>query len=210
MRTYLDTTQLIDITGITDDPITTLGSVEAVLRNEEFEVDFPFHVVPDYFHIPSDGIIGKDFMKRFRCNIDYDSMMFSFYLDNSLVSIPIMEGPTDDTIVLPARSEVMRQFTLENRIDQPMLVTPQEVKPGVFIARTMINSSKPLLTVLNTTERVVVLKNSYVEVEEVSDYDVFEVDKIENNERRTEILTEILKERTPERCRDELLPLCQE
>lgn len=46
-------TEVIDITGITDDPITTLGYLNATLRVDEFRVEHPFHVVPDYFNIPS-------------------------------------------------------------------------------------------------------------------------------------------------------------
>lgn len=36
-----------------------------LLKGKDFKVNHPVHVVPDSFHIPSDGIIGKDFLKRF-------------------------------------------------------------------------------------------------------------------------------------------------
>lgn len=150
-RTLLDVTDLIDITGITEDPITTLGCVRSELGNDSFQTNFPIHVVPEEFNIPSDGIIGKDFMKRFRCSLSYEDMTFRFYLEGKLVVIPILEGPEEDTMVLPIRSEVIRQFNLRQMIVEPQLVDSCEISTGVFVARTIINSSRPLVRVLNTT-----------------------------------------------------------
>lgn len=62
-----------------------------------------FHVVPDDFGIPADGIIGKDFLKIHKCLIDYDEMSLSFQFNNVNISIPILEGPSDNIITLPAR-----------------------------------------------------------------------------------------------------------
>lgn len=104
-RECIDTSEVIRITGITDEPINTIGSLQATIGNDDFNVDFPFQVVPDHFHIPSDGILGKDFLKRFKCNIDYDTMSLTFYVGNRLIILPISEGPREHTIVLPARSE---------------------------------------------------------------------------------------------------------
>lgn len=40
-----------------------------------------FHVVPDNFPIPYDGLIGNDFIKRYKCHIDYenDSLRLGVY-----------------------------------------------------------------------------------------------------------------------------------
>lgn len=105
-REYLNTSDLIDLTGITEEPITTLGWRDVNLSNDDFEIKHALHVVPDDFNISSDGILGKDFMKKYRCVLDYENMLLSFWIDNSLISIPILEGPEGNTIVLPARSEV--------------------------------------------------------------------------------------------------------
>lgn len=209
-RERLDTSELIDITGITDFPISTLGFVEATLKNDDFMVNFPFHVVPDHFHIPSDGIIGKDFMRTFKCKIDYDTMLFTFRLDNQTISIPMLEGPTDGTIVLPARSEVTRQFNLRTKIMNPRLVSAQELKKGVFVARTVINSSNPLLRLINTTGKVMVIRNDIIDTDDLSDYDVFNLNDVKRDEERTGTLINILRKQAPDYCHDKLLPLCEE
>lgn len=209
-REILSTENLIDITGITDYPITTLGCTEAELSGNEFQVNFPFHVVPEHFNIPADGIIGKDFMKKFRCNIDYNSMSFSFFINDRWVSLPILEGPTEQTIVLPARSEVTRQFMLREEIVRPRFVCSQELKSGVFVARTIIDTSRPLLKLMNTTDKVLIVRNDKIQTESMTDYDVFDLKKMDNTEDRVETLMTILKDEMPEYCQDKLLPLCRE
>lgn len=206
----LNTSELIDITGIIDEPISTLGYLDATLRNDEFQVDHCFHVVPEDFHIPSDGIIGKYFMKRFRCNTDYETMDFSFYVGNQRISIPILEGPTDKSIVLPARSEVIRQFVLRKEVSEPQLVCSQELKKGVFIARKIINNSTPLLQLINTTNKVMIVRNDQVETESLDDYDVFDLTKTGHDTTRTETLMKILRNSAPAYSHGEFFPLCTE
>lgn len=199
-RECLDVSQLINITGITEEPISTLGCLAATFKNDDFQLDFPLHVVPDYFHIPSDGILGKDFMKSFRCNINYDEMLLSFFLGDRLISLPMLEGPSERTIVLPARSEVIRRFNLRQSVTQPTLICSQELKAGVFIARTIVNSQQPLLKLLNTTNQVLTIRNDKLELDDLSEYDVFNLDKTDDTEDRTKVLIDILREATPEYC----------
>lgn len=92
----------IQITGITDDPISSLGFVDTELIDENFLITHPLHVVSNSFHIPSDGILGKDFLKRFMCDISYRTGFPTLWLSNQPVYIPIAEGPVVNTLVLGA------------------------------------------------------------------------------------------------------------
>lgn len=212
-RECFDVDNLIDITGITDNPITTLGSKEVILSNDDFEVEHVLQVVPDDFNIPSDGIIGKDFLKRFKCNLDYNSMLLTFCLGDKLVSIPVLEGPEGNTMVLPARSEVVRRFNLRNKIIGPQLVNNQELKEGIFVARTIIDSSRPsrpLVRILNATDYVKVIKNDRLEIEDLSDYDIFKMEKTLDSPERTKVLLKIIEQNVPNYAKEKLLPLCAE
>lgn len=64
-------------TGITDEIIQSFGTVSIDIFFHEIILSHKFHVVPDDFNIPSDGIIGKDFNRRFKCVIDYGDMIFT-------------------------------------------------------------------------------------------------------------------------------------
>lgn len=204
-----DTSELIQITGITDEPISSLGYVDTDLINENFIINHPLHVVPNSFHIPSDGILGKDFLKKYRCDISYRERCLTFWLHNRRISIPIHEGPGEDTIVLPARCEVVRKFKLRNS-NSPRLIDSQEIKQGVFVARTITNTNEPLVRVINTTDEVKVLKRNRLHTEDLSNYYVYNLDKVRDTKERNEILTELIRQNTPEEAQELLLPLCTE
>lgn len=204
-----DTSEIIRITGITDDPICSLGVVATELISDNFEVTHPLHVVPNSFHIPSDGILGKDFLKRFNCEISYRDKLLTLWLNGQPISIPIIEGPEEDTIVLPARSEVVRRFTLR-RSTEARLAINQEIGKGIFVARTVIHSNEPLIRILNTTDQVKIIKRNRLQTEKLSDYYVYTLDKVQDTVERTAKLMEIIKQNTPEYVQTKLLPLCTE
>lgn len=207
---HLNTDDLVDITGVTDSPITTLGNIDAVIGNEYFHINHVLHVVPNSFHIPSDGILGKDFMKKYKCNIDYESMLLTFYLNEQLITVPILEGPHDNVIVLPARSEIIRKFDLKKKFDTPQIVDSQEIIKGVFIARTIVDSSQPLLKIMNTTNEVKVINNTRLNTESLSDYDVYTLDDAQNTAERKVKLLNIIQNNTPKYAHKIFLPLCEE
>lgn len=70
----IDTSETIRIKGVTNDPIESYGTVWLKIYFNDCVIEHLFHVVPDSFNIPADGIIGKDFNRCFRCKIDYDDM----------------------------------------------------------------------------------------------------------------------------------------
>lgn len=73
---------IIKLTGIAKTPIFSIGSfnLKIVVQNIEFE--HKFHLVANDFLIPSNGIIGKDFIKRFKCLIDYGQMSITIRKSN--------------------------------------------------------------------------------------------------------------------------------
>lgn len=165
--------------------------------------------MPNSFHIPSDGILGKDFLKKYQCDISYRERCLIFYLNGRQIFIPIHEGPGEDTIVLPARSEVVRKFKLRHS-NNPRLVDSQEIKHGVFVARTIIDTDEPLVRVINTTDEVKVLKRNRLQAEDLSNYNVYSLDKVQDSAERNKILIELIKQNTPEHAQELLIPLCSE
>lgn len=91
----------IDIKGITNDLISSFGTIYINLQFNDVSVSQIFHVVPDDFAIPSDGILGKDFIKKFKCVLDYGSMKFTMRLSNKSISIPIQSGILDNELTIP-------------------------------------------------------------------------------------------------------------
>lgn len=199
----------ITIRGVTDGSIPSCGSILANLTFPDYVVQHKFHIVPNNFNIPSDGILGKDFIKRLRCQIDYSNMTLTLRINDSEISIPISEGPKMGTIVLPARSAVIRAFHIKN-FNSPQIIDSHEMESGVFIARTISHTSTPLIRVLNTTSETKIIRNTITKTENLSDFHIYFINKSPHDSHRIEELIQIFEKHTPAHAREKILSLCTE
>lgn len=146
--------------GITDSTIKSLGTIDNELFGNDFSLFHDFHVVPNTFNNPADGIVGKDFITFYECTINYRKMTCFLYLDGRLVPIPMVDGFSDDTLVLPARAEVFKTFCL-TKFEQPQFINNFEISLGVFVGNSIANSKFSILKVINTTNEINTFPNSF-------------------------------------------------
>ena len=97
---------------MTTQSILTLGMVRTNLMVQKYFVPHTFHIVDEDFNIPTQEILGKDFLKANRCTINYDNMTASFCSFNTKLKIPISHGTENDNFLVPPRCEVFRIFKL--------------------------------------------------------------------------------------------------
>ena len=81
----MDTNQRIFITGITNNPIQTLGTVCLYINNLPFE----FHVAPESFSIRYDGILGIKILKEQKLRLDEG------YLEINNIKLQLITGKSD-------------------------------------------------------------------------------------------------------------------
>lgn len=112
---HIDKSDKINIRGITHNTISSIGTAQIDLYFGKNTICHNFHIVPNDFNIHTDGIIGKDFLERYDCNINnlQGEMTFTISPDRALV-LKISSGPHSDSVVVPPRSEVIRQFQLDS------------------------------------------------------------------------------------------------
>lgn len=206
----VDESEIIDIRGVTDGLTESLGIIRAELIVKNHYLPQTLHMVPDNFNIGADGIIGKDFLKNYRCNISYENMLLSATVDNELIEIQLHDGPDSESVVLPARCEVMRQIKLMPCDSGARFVEAQQISGGVMIARAIVDSHDPIVRIINTTSTVQILKLRAIETESLSNYKLYKIDAVQRNKTRTQhLLTEISKN-TPTQHLDKILTLCKE
>lgn len=206
---YIDRSNTINIRGVTDNIIKSCGTVENELFLNDFSVFHDFHVVPNTFNIPADGIIGKDFIKYHKCILNYRKKTCSFEVDGHLVSIPILDGPADDVLVLPARAEVFRTFYLP-KYNQPQFIHNFEISPGILVANSIADSQYPILKVINTTNEIKNIPKAIINSENLSNFNIYSMNKIKANPERNRILEQLFLKNSPEHIHDNLLPLLNE
>lgn len=200
----------IDIKGITNDLISSFGTIYITLQFNGVSVSQIFHVVPDDFAIPSNGILGKDFIKKFKCVLDYGSMKFTMRLSNKSISIPIQSGILDNELTIPPRTEVFRIFKVSCG-KFPAIIHSKEIEKGIFSATTVAYEPETVIRILNTNESISSInKNINFETDDLFKYNIYTVNKNGSDRKRTTELLNLLKKNAPENVHSDLLNLCEE
>lgn len=110
-----DKTDIVKLVGITKNTIFSLGSFNLKIIEQNLEFEHKFHIVSDNFLIPSNGILGKDFLKCFKCLIDYAEMTLAIRKPNApMVSIPIKSELLPGVSAIPPRCETFRLFHIKS------------------------------------------------------------------------------------------------
>lgn len=155
---------------------------------EDIFVPHSFHIVSSNFPIASDGILGKDFLSQYECKIDFSNytLQIKKYIDN----IDLKLKPS--TISIPGRSEkiIYLQVPVE---DGEFLSKSNQISKGVYIANGILKSQNGVaaISILNTNEDNIEIENPEIEIDDIREYDIFQISSWENKiENRLKILTE--------------------
>lgn len=133
---FINDNEIISIRGVTNGIIDSYGTIDTdIVINKHYEIPHIFHVVPDNFGIPSDGIIGRDFIRKHSCSINYETNRLEFRYNNLEFSLTIHDTINNE-IVLPPRCEIFRYCKIEN-FDQPKVIINQEIANGIFISQEL-------------------------------------------------------------------------
>lgn len=105
--------EIIKMKGITNEKQVSLGSVIYKIYVRKIAIEHKFHVVTDNFPMPSHGILGKDFLKPFRCTVDYDKMSLTIRPNEEIMlKVPLQTNFDDNLTAIPPNSEVFKLFRL--------------------------------------------------------------------------------------------------
>lgn len=152
----INTRDTINIVGVTDGFVQSLGTLHTILIADGVEIEVDLVVVPANFPIPVDGIIGKDFLKRHRCSVNYDTFNFVIRFRGQAIEVPIIDKSNESKYHrIPARCEIIKQFRLNSGITNDRVIDKTEIYPGVFIAQSIVNPQKCYVQILNTTDNII-------------------------------------------------------
>lgn len=193
--TLIDTLNITNIIGITDGKVQSLGTTTLSLLVDHSTLSHSITVVPNDFPIPTDGILGKDFMAKYKCNLDYLSMTFTVRLASHLVSSVSIytEDLKGNTIVIPPRCEVVQNFQFHVQHKEDQVLDQQEIATGVFVARSLVSFKNPVLRVLNTTNKSITLSRVLnIKSKNISEFDEVKIQSCASNEERISKLKSVL------------------
>lgn len=213
-REKIDNDQLIYpknicmIQGITDTKRKSIGATYAKLHfNEQFIVEHVFQIVDNDFAIEADAILGRDFLRKFKAVIDYDTWTLTLNTDGNSIQVPILSGPTSSSVVVPPRCEIIREIKLPKNVQGDIVIPGGEILPGIFAAGTVTSASKPLVKILNTNNRTCTISKINVETIPLADFNILKTN-IPKAHRASQILSKLNLTNIPEYARSQLEKLC--
>lgn len=164
----IKTTDIVTLTGITNEAIDCIGSKNLNLMVENETIQHNFHIVENDFPIQTDGIIGRDILTKYICKIDFATFTITFNINEQEIIVPINSKSICRTnIIIPARSEAI--IPLDTQVNEESIVLSKEITEGVFLGNSLI----PHVKILNTTEKEIVLKNLDCEIQPLKDYNIY-------------------------------------
>lgn len=181
------------VSGVDDGLISTLGSVKSkVFVGDEFFTQ-RFHIVEKDFPIPCDGILGLDFISKYRCFLDYgDPWTLIIRPSNRPYSqIPMYDSPSNELLTLPGRCQVIRRVGIAPGHGD-VYVPNQRIAEGVYVGRTIMTRENPFIRILNVNDNQVELKNVVLDSEQLDNYNVYDTPSVQKD-RTTEILGKLQK-----------------
>ena len=197
----------IKLKGITTNIVHTLGSVLTSVKIGRKFVPITLHVVENNFPISADGILGKDFIKSKKCILDFSNFTLTFRSFNENNYTKIFQGNDSQPVEVPARCEVFRCFNI-GTFENDRVIEQQEIAAGVFLPRTIVSGNKPILRILNTTDKTVTLNsNINIKSESLNNYHVVHTNVLSPN--RSNKVMNILKNQFPKRNFQKLYDLCK-
>lgn len=172
----LDISNPIKIKGVTNGITSSIGLTNTIILVNGHELEHKFHIVNSDFPIPADGILGRDFLTKFKCNIDYADWTLTIRQNYLSINIPLNSSLEENMFHIPPRCEVIRQIDSLKNLRNEIVVVNKELKPGVFIARTIISSENPLVKIINTTPETVALNLSTVETINLDEFHIYSIE----------------------------------
>lgn len=205
----IDSTNIVKIKGVTSGSVESFGTISSNLIVNGSLIPHIFHIVDDKFPIPTNGILGKDFLRNYRCNLDYDSKILSFQHEKNEFHIPFTETYDENEIYIAPRCEIVR--IIPSSVRNPIVISDQ-TSPGVFIANTLSETNKTIIRIMNTNEDTVSINLRNIKIDSLDNYDIVNMRKTKKpfEADRISELKKILKNQIPIHVSKSATDLCIE
>lgn len=202
------------IVGITSEKTETLAVCSSNILLEKFSISHQFHIVPQDFPFYCSGILGKDFLLKNQCKIDYSKQILeipipfqtSFPVQLEICSLPV-------NIQVPSRSsKYVKMFV--NLPNNEYICNSCEIQSGVFVANSIIQVKNNFanFSLLNINDYDIETNIESIKTESLEPCDIFVIHswndlldkRIENLENNIDLNHLNLEEKST------ILDLCRE
>lgn len=178
---YID--QKIELKGISEDTVPTYGICYSNLDLSGSVVNHPIHLVKDDFPIIYDGILGQDFILKYKVNLDFHKNVLSFVHNEKEIVWKINPNPPQtlditeiNNIILKPRSESIQKIKI-NQLGESLCLS-QEIAEGVFMGNCLINPTDDghcNVAVINNNDFEVTINDPKLIIESLNSYNIYQL-----------------------------------
>lgn len=208
----INKSDIIRMKGITTQAINSIGSTNLNLIFNHLNIEHKVHIVADDFPIPCSGILGKDFLKRHHCLIDFNEMSLTIRPKGlSPTKIQMNNEVLPGIAIIPPRCESFKLFRIMSN-EFPCVVQAQDIEKDVRIPTTIAYNSQCWIRVLNTSDQIKMINNENLQISKLDQFDIYVTNgsASKGKSSRNDKLAEIIRKRTPEHVHESLISLCME
>lgn len=182
-------------------------ATDIILPNN-LEISHKFQIINQNFPIPTDGILGRDFLSKYHCKIDYDAWILTCSTISGTVDIPI-EDNLASSFTIPPHCEVYRQININN-IKEDCVLQSSEIQPGVFCGRAILNPKNAIAKFINTTNKPIeVSKDFSKNTIPLKHYNMYTFNKTNEMDRNKNLFDELKLTNVDGKVKDKLTKLCK-
>ncbi|XP_039308185.1 uncharacterized protein LOC120358336 [Solenopsis invicta] len=151
--------EILQLTGITENAVSTLGSIEAHI----LETPVKIHVVPDEFPMTQQGILGTSFFKEHDACIDYAQRNLTWR--NCYFPFKKYE-----TIVVPPRTNTGFVVLISNPEIKTGYIPRLKICEGVYAGDSLVTciNDKAYIRIINTLDHEIEVLIPTLRIEEVA------------------------------------------
>lgn len=199
-----------DIIGIGQGNTSTIGTTHANLLINGMLIPHKFHIVEKIFPIPTDGILGRDFLVTYNCKIDYESWLLHIPMNSETLELPIVNNFQRQTII-PARCEIIRRLNNTNLAEDSVIFS-QEISDGVFCANSIVSKNSCFIKFINTTNNDFILPLGFTPKHApLAKYHYYASNDVPCDEmRKQKLKNEIITQHLEPNIKQKVETLCQE
>lgn len=217
----INETQKINLRGINKDLIQTLGKLTISIKLNEVDIKTEFHIVGTQFPIPKDGILGHDFLSKNNVIVNVAENKIIIHNDKSEEQIKSSTHKTDtgktgsQIIKLNPRSETMIEIIIADPEveSKSIFIHKQQITKDVFCSSAVsnVNNGRAIISMLNISEEFKhVHETDLNKIMYDSEYEIYTVEKEDNNNERITRLRQIIKtEHMDENERQSIYKICE-
>lgn len=144
------TNNIIQLKGINEKIVFTLGTVSLNIKIGEYTVPHDFHIIPESFPINHDGILGRDFLQANNSIIDYNQGTLT--ISGELFKLL----PPKNSVILKARSETIVKIPCTKfKEGTSVYYETFQIKENVIMGSclSIVNNKECVASILNSSEK---------------------------------------------------------